>query len=114
MEDGTKLTRECEFVEKPSVMATTGARAVDRQLDSSNEAAVFRRVEIMSPKANQFGVWGEGFTPNETVNFTSASEGEVRENNTHASAGGMFLSIVTPAVVGKESGIASATAAGRA
>jgi peptidyl-prolyl cis-trans isomerase A (cyclophilin A) len=64
-------------------------------------------VELGTPNATGFIIWGEGFEPDEEIDATSLSEGEVRKSKIKAGGAGRFMTIVGPAVVGKKSGSAT-------
>ncbi len=71
-------------------------------------------VELASAKGDMFIIWGEGFEPDEEIGTTSSSSGEVLKSKLKANAEGKFMAIVLPAVIGKEDGTATYSAAGKA
>jgi peptidyl-prolyl cis-trans isomerase A (cyclophilin A) len=64
-------------------------------------------VELGTPNATGFIIWGEGFEPDEEIDATSLSEGEVIKSKIKAGGAGRFMTIVGPAVIGKKSGSAT-------
>ena len=48
---------------------------------------------------------GTGFKPNENLNFTSSTHGEVQKGTIKADSKGEFATMVLPAVIGQEGGI---------
>jgi hypothetical protein len=72
-------------------------------------------VQCLTANRNTFVIWGEGFEPNEDINVTGNSEGEVINTKQKANSDGLLgPMIVLPAVVGKASGTATYTFAGKA
>lgn len=71
-------------------------------------------VQIISHQGTAFAIFGEGFGADEDVTTTSQSGSEVikKEEKAH-SDGTLPVNIIAPAVVGKQSGIATFNAAGK-
>lgn len=70
-------------------------------------------VELWSPEGDTFIIWGEGFEPDEEIDTTSTSDGEVIKSKTKVNSDGQFMTIISPAVVGKEDGLATFSAVGK-
>jgi thiol-disulfide isomerase/thioredoxin len=70
-------------------------------------------VELATANSSGFIIWGEGFEPNKEMNTVSISEGETVMSKIRADAEGRFMTMVLPAVVGKQSGSASYSVAGK-
>ena len=66
-------------------------------------------VELMTTTGDLFAIYGEGFEPNEELEITSDSEGEVAKYKSEADGNGRFINMLLPAVVGKESGVVTYT-----
>ena len=71
-------------------------------------------VELKSPDGKVFMVFGEGFEPNEEIDFISTSDGEIVSGKEKADADGRVMFVVLPSVIGKTSGLASITLKGKA
>lgn len=71
-------------------------------------------VQLLSTKGTAFVIWGDGFEPDEVIEATSTSNGEVLESKIEVGSDGQYIEIIFPAVVGKESGTATYTAVGKA
>ena len=71
-------------------------------------------VELATANSSGFIIWGEGFEPNEEMNTTSISEGETVMSKVRANVEGRFMTMIFPAVVGRQSGLASYSVAGKA
>lgn len=71
-------------------------------------------VELIGATGNSFVIYGEGFEPNEELETTSASDGEVVKYKTKVNGNGQFVTMLLPAVVGKQSGLATFTVVGKA
>ena len=70
-------------------------------------------VELGSAGGDGFIIWGEGFEPNEEIAATSISEGEIRRSKVQADSEGRFMTLMFPAVVGKQSGLATYNVVGK-
>ena len=70
-------------------------------------------VELASPEGDAFIIWGEGFEPDEEIDTTSTSDGEVTKSKTKVDSDGRFMMMMLPAVVGKEDGLATFSAIGK-
>jgi hypothetical protein len=71
-------------------------------------------VELAATTGNLFIIYGEGFEPNEELNVTSNSTGEVVEYKGNANDNGRFTNVLLPAVAGKQSGLVTYTVVGKA
>jgi hypothetical protein len=71
-------------------------------------------VEIISPQGTVFAIYGDGFGGDEEVTAISRSGGEIIGRAQKVSSDGTLpVNIVTPAVVGKQSGTAAFSVAGK-
>jgi hypothetical protein len=70
--------------------------------------------ELMSSSGELFAIYGEGFEPNEELNATSNSEGEVIKTTFKVDGNGRFTNALLPAVKGKQSGLVIYTVVGKA
>ena len=88
------------------------ARTVPNPIEvhGQDECALF--IIIGDSTGEIFLVEGEGFEPNEEIEFTSVSEGETLPSTISAESDGSFENILLPAVIGKDSGNASIAAKG--
>jgi hypothetical protein len=71
-------------------------------------------VELMATTGTLFTVYGDGFEPNEELEVTSNSSGEVAKFKIIADVNGRFTNILLPAVVGQQSGSVTYTVIGKA
>jgi hypothetical protein len=70
-------------------------------------------VELMASTGGLFSVYGDGFEPNEELEITSNSAGEVAKFKLKVDGNGRFTNLLLPAVVGKESGVVTYTVVGK-
>ena len=71
-------------------------------------------IEVGSRQNDMFIVWGEGFEPDEEVDAVSFSDSEAGKFRNRANDKGQLGPIIVlPAIVGKTSGLASITIAGK-
>jgi hypothetical protein len=71
-------------------------------------------VELMASTGEFFTVYGAGFEPNEELEITSNSAGEVAKFKSKTDANGRFTNLLLPAVVSKESGLVTYTVVAKA
>ena len=70
-------------------------------------------VELGSLSGTLFAIYGEGFEPGEEINFVVRSENEETNGRRKLRENGKFATILFPAVIGKQSGLATYTATGQ-
>lgn len=70
-------------------------------------------VEQVSFDGTLFTIWGEGFEAGEVIRATTTSEGETQTHDTKVSPDGRYILIISPAVMGKNSGTASYMVVGK-
>jgi hypothetical protein len=70
-------------------------------------------VELASTEGDAFIIWGEGFEPDEEIDTTSTSDGEVIKSKIKVDSDGRFMTMMLPAVIGKEDGLAIFSVVGR-
>jgi len=72
-------------------------------------------VQCLTANKDTFVIWGEGFEPNEDIDVTGNSEGEILKFTQKADSNGLLGPLVMlPAVIGKTSGSATYTLVGKA
>ncbi len=71
-------------------------------------------VELGASTGDLFVIYGEGFEPNEELEATSTSDGEVLKGKNKADGKGQLITVLLPAVVGKQSGLVTYTIVGKA
>jgi hypothetical protein len=69
-------------------------------------------VELLSTTGTLFAVYGDGFQPNEELQVTSNSTGEIAKFKIIVDVDGKFTNMLLPAVVGKQSGSVTYTVVG--
>ncbi len=80
----------------------------------ANDGSCRLWVELISTQGTAFAIYGEGFGVEEEVTASSRSDGEIIRKTQQASPDGTLpVVIIAPAVVGKRSGTASFTVAGK-
>ena len=69
--------------------------------------------ELYTKTGDMFRIYGEGFLPEEEIEFTSTSEGETAKGKINTDDNGRFSAVILPAVVGEESGSANYSVKGK-
>lgn len=88
------------------------ARTIPFPLEARGQDECVLSIIIGSSSGEIFQIEGKGFEPNEEIEFTSTSEGEVISSTISTKSDGTFENVLLPAVIGKDSGDASVSAKG--
>jgi hypothetical protein len=104
---------------EPALVAEDGSgqvvtRIVPAPIEAAGAEGCRLSIELVESTGKVFRVKGEGFAPEEEVQTTSRSEGEVLQGRVRASKAGRIEIIVLPAVVGRTGGSASYVVSGQA
>jgi len=81
------------------------AKEVPFPIVASGENSCQISVELTDLSGTAFMIQGEGFIPQEILNYTSNSEGEIHNNTIKLDENGKFRLFMFPAVIGKLSGM---------